>query len=55
MDFIFILVFVRKMGFIFIWVFEIKMDFIMVFEIKIFLKRCEVVLKRKKVIYSNCF
>lgn len=55
MDFIFILLFERKMGFIFIWVFEIKMDFILVFEIKIFLKRCEVVLKRKKVMYSKCF
>lgn len=39
-------------------VYDLKiMDFIFigVFEIKIFLKKCEVVLKRKKEMCSNCF
>lgn len=54
-DFTSTLPFERKMGPTSTWAFETKTDFTSVFETKTFPKRCEVVSKRKKAMYSKCF
>lgn len=54
-DFTSTLPFERKTGPTSTWAFETKTDFTSVFETKTFPKRCEVVSKRKKAMYSKCF
>lgn len=54
-DFTSTLPFERKTGPTSTWAFETKTDFTSVFETKTFPKRCEVLSKRKKAMYSKCF